>query len=934
MTSKIYIAYKFYILLFILFISQISFATNNIVLRSRVYAKNGFVDLVDKNWKKKVYGLYGEWKFYWKELLSPENINKQNKKAIPVKVPNTWTEYTINGEKLPKFGYATYHLKIKVPEHIKTVGLSFQGVFTAYRLWVNGKFIDENGKIGKDETSSKPSLVPKTYYIQVENNELDLVIQVSNFQHFKGGLLRQIIIGKAEVIEKYNIFNVGLEAALMGSLLIFALFFLFIFSSRKEDLSAIYFVITLLSQAIITGLDGEYILFRLVPNLNWFFALHLLWFLSFYRTITFIYYIYSLIPKEFNIKILIFLTVYASAFGLFSIFAPIHSLKILLYGYPILALLSLLYIFFILLKSIKYQIGAVYTLIGIIILMSTGINDLLYDFNYISTFYMIGYGLVIFIFTLSMIMVMSHAKAERVILINSLMLKNLDKIRDSLLKIPFYDIGKALKILTNHLKFQRGIWIEKNKELTIKHETKLNKVKEINLKFNQIDNNFLYKNAIIETDKNKKIFIYPLTKKQRKKIAQKTVSNDDLFKYIISKKIKGIISFPLLSDKQVKAIVYFENNFNFINSLQIKLLIHLYSQFIGFYQNATNFNKLREANINLNSLVEERGKLLKEKEKKLKEKGKVLNEKIEELRTYNEELKAINIQLEQNRAEIEIKNRELEKLHNEILKQKMLAEKQYQIYKQSLKFAKNTLSFTLQVDKILPFKDYFIIYQPKFEVGGDFYLIKNFGEKTVIAVADSTGHGIPGAFMTILANMHLTNLLQKYFYNQNSQIINPGQILNKLRDLIINSLTTNSKNNKYILKDGLDIGLAIIDNKTLKLDFSGSYIPMWIIREKNLIQLKANRFPIGLYIKAHNKDFTYTTFQLTKDDRIYLFTDGYTDQFNSLGEKFYKKNLRKLLLEIANYPTSLQKEILYNTFIEWKGQTPQTDDILVLGIII
>ena len=222
-----------------LFISSASFSQKILVTRERVYAKEGVINLENEQWSDYVFGLYGKWDFYWGELLTPEQLANYNGEKIAVDVPGSWTSYKVDGKPLPKFGYATYHIKVTLPPNIHDIGLSFHGVFTAYKLWVNGQFIDENGKVGTSKKDSKPTWVPKTYYLHLDGNEADIVIQVSNYQHFKAGLVRQVVIGAPELIEKFDILNVGIEAGLIGSLLIFALFFLMVYYYRKDDLGAI-----------------------------------------------------------------------------------------------------------------------------------------------------------------------------------------------------------------------------------------------------------------------------------------------------------------------------------------------------------------------------------------------------------------------------------------------------------------------------------------------------------------------------------------------------------------------------------------------------------------------------------------------------------------------------------------------------------------------
>jgi len=908
-----------------------------LVTRDIIYAHNGKMDLSAAPWQEKVFGLYGQWEFYWKQLLTPEDLQTGKYKPYYVSVPQTWTKYVLpDGTHPGKFGYATYHLKIKLPPDIHEIGLSFHGIFNQYRLWINGRFIDEHGKVATDAKHSKPTWLPETYYLHIDGDSLDIVLQVSNYQHFKAGIVRQIVVGRPSLMQKFDIINVGIDSALMGTMLIFALFFFFVFYYKKEDLSAIYFVITLVGQALITGLDGEYVLYRIFPNLSWYLGLHLLFFLFFYRTLTFLNYLYQLLKKEFSFKVLVFFTVIASVGCIYSIFAPVSSFQWLLYLYMFLAMISIFYVVFILMKSIKYQIGALYTLLGIGAVFFTGLNDILYDFNILHTFYMSGFGLFVFLFTLSIMMAMHNARAERQIIIYSYILKKLDVLRNELLKIPFYDIGRALKVVASVLKLSRGVWIDKEKDYFVRYEVKLNKLKEISTGLSQLGQEFLPADVIKQADETGRTFIYPVSKKEKRLVENRRISDKfPLSAYMARRGVKSVMATSLKQRGEVVSLLYFEEYYKFINLIHKRILEASASQLVSMKNNAENFEKLRQLNLKLETIVAERTKVLKEKEAELKKKETELREKMEELQAYNEELNTINLELEHNKTVIEQKSFELEKLHNEILRQKNFAEHQNKIYRESLEFARNIQAFVLQEDTGLPFRDYFVFYQPRGLVGGDFYWLRNLGGKVLLVAADCTGHSIPGAFMSILGATLLDDIIREYFVLEKNPDITPSHILYLLRDKLLKALGSDSSYSYSAVHDGMDMALALYNPDTKLLEFAGAYMPLWVIRDGELIELRGDRFPVGMYVKISKiKSFTDKTITLKQGDRLYMFSDGYADQFNPLGEKFYKKNFRKLLIEISGYPASLQKEILYTTFKEWKGQTDQTDDVLIVGIII
>ncbi|MCD4792219.1 MAG: SpoIIE family protein phosphatase [Bacteroidales bacterium] len=230
------------------------------------------------------------------------------------------------------------------------------------------------------------------------------------------------------------------------------------------------------------------------------------------------------------------------------------------------------------------------------------------------------------------------------------------------------------------------------------------------------------------------------------------------------------------------------------------------------------------------------------------------------------------------------------------------------------------------------FSDYFIFYKPANVLSGDFYWSKKINDSIFIAVADSTGHGVPGALISILGMSYLNEIvIQDY--------IQTDTILNILRDKIKTSL--NQKGEIGEQKDGLDISICSINIKSGEANFSGAFNSAYIIsdslhenpQEKHLIKLKADRQPVSVYHKE--SPFSKHKFNIKKGDIIYFFTDGFSDQLNeSYGKKFMSKRFKSLLLSVSRENMKDQKKIIQETFLNWKGNFDQVDDVLVIGIEI
>jgi serine phosphatase RsbU (regulator of sigma subunit) len=267
------------------------------------------------------------------------------------------------------------------------------------------------------------------------------------------------------------------------------------------------------------------------------------------------------------------------------------------------------------------------------------------------------------------------------------------------------------------------------------------------------------------------------------------------------------------------------------------------------------------------------------------------------------------------KEEIENKNQELEVLYTHVT--------------DSIKYAKRIQEAILppadMMKKYLP--NSFVLFKPKDIVSGDFYWLDTKDNKTLFAAVDCTGHGVPGAFMSIVGY----NILKYVLSNNN--FTEPALILDALNEGV--SETLHHGHEASQAKDGMDLSFCTIDYNTLELQFAGAYNPLYIIRNKELIQIKADKFPIGYFLGDNKQKFTNHKMQLQKGDCAYIFSDGYSDQFGGpRGKKFMASNFRNLLLQIHQLPMENQKEILNKTIEDWRGVLDQVDDVLVIGLTI
>jgi serine phosphatase RsbU (regulator of sigma subunit) len=284
----------------------------------------------------------------------------------------------------------------------------------------------------------------------------------------------------------------------------------------------------------------------------------------------------------------------------------------------------------------------------------------------------------------------------------------------------------------------------------------------------------------------------------------------------------------------------------------------------------------------------------------------------------------VNRQIVLKNKVIELKNQELDIRNEEIESQRDQLLKQNKEITDSIEYAQRIQSALLPprdfIEKELG--DHFILYLPKNIVSGDFYWVKTIEDYTLIAIADCTGHGISGAFMSILGISLLNEVVKEGTFDSAS-------LLNHLRASIKTTLRqTNSPNDA---RDGMDMSMCILDRKKKKIQYAGAFIPLIIIKNNEIIEYTPDKMPIGVF-PVEKESYTNHEIEMDGSESFYLFTDGYYDQFGGNDyKKFKRQNLQSLMLDLHRLPMNDQKDVLAKKFEEWKGNNQQFDDVLVFG---
>ena len=361
-------------------------------------------------------------------------------------------------------------------------------------------------------------------------------------------------------------------------------------------------------------------------------------------------------------------------------------------------------------------------------------------------------------------------------------------------------------------------------------------------------------------------------------------------------------------------------------------------QVLGYVLLAHDITKIKQHENVLNKELEERKKRISDLEKETEfyiKQGDIITNQRTKIQKERDRLAIEKTDIAKQKALMEEDLNFIMKQGDKIAEQKYkikiqhdIVQKQNKKIEDSILYAKRIQSAVLPPNRFIQhlLSQHFIFYKPRDIVSGDFYWTKQFDNKIFIAAADCTGHGVPGALMSMLGITFLNETINK------TPNIHAHEILNELRIHIISSLRQTGSSGES--RDGLDIALCIIDHEKQILEYAGANNPLYLIRNNELTETKADKMPIGIHRRA-KESFQNHIIKLQKDDLIYIFSDGFADQFGGeYGRKFLSANFKKLLIENFSKTLNDQKVILEKTFEEWKGDRKQLDDILIIGFKI
>ena len=403
------IKYLALLLLLLLFVSCSETRQSNINI------SDGKLDISLHNFKEDgTVKLNGEWKFYWKQLLSYDDLKDPiNKSYKKFNIPGLWTDYRIDDYLLPSYGYSTFTLEVESDENLNKFALKIPEMFSSYKLFVNDELISKNGTVGKTEEEVTPYWKPLIGKINISDKKILIILQISNFDYKFGGLWKNIEFGYFDQIHNIKSKNLFYDIFLFGSILLMTLYHFVLYFLRKKDKYALYFGIICLIFASKVLLINEMYFLEIFPNISWELFLKLN-FLGIAATVpAFVFYFNELLVKKTSKKFLYFSVISSSLYALSIIIFPakIHSLILSPYYHIVLVITGVYLIYQQIVSARQKQKIALISLLAFLVIFIATINDILSVNNIINTGQLTPLGLFIFLFAQSVIISINFSRA-------------------------------------------------------------------------------------------------------------------------------------------------------------------------------------------------------------------------------------------------------------------------------------------------------------------------------------------------------------------------------------------------------------------------------------------------------------------------------------------------------------------------------------------
>lgn len=454
---------------------------------SQTSIRNGGMDLT--NWNYAADGLISlndEWEFYWQKLLNYNDLHAGGLKPdLMIKVPDVWNNYRISGKSIPGFGYATYRLKVVNSKVGQTLAIRMPTVSTAYNLYINGKLIASNGKVGKDKQHFIPEYRPITAEFIPPSKDFDIILQDANFSYARGGAWYPIYMGSVASVAEYDKTIGYKDLFLIGAFLIMALYYFSIFFMRKEDKSNLYVVLLCLIAIGRTIIYGDYIINKIFPWIGYHVIVTIDYVTLAWFPVVFILLIGELFPEQTSKRLNRLFVIYAALISLFIILFPIHMYTSLTYPIEAVALAIAVYAVICVAKAFhKAKADSIIIFIGALAVALGGIHDVLYQNNIISSRFgeLSSFGILILLYFQAFILArrfkesMDKARESELAFLQAQIKPHfLYNALNTFVSISRYDVDKARNLIIEFGNYLRGSFDFKDVSqlVPLKHELEI-----------------------------------------------------------------------------------------------------------------------------------------------------------------------------------------------------------------------------------------------------------------------------------------------------------------------------------------------------------------------------------------------------------------------------------------------------------------------------
>jgi len=857
-------------------------------------AVGGILEVPTWQWEADTpMALDGQWEMYWGQLLEPGQF--AGKTPMLFKVPGLWNGVEWMGSELPGEGYATFRLRVRLDSPPPMLAINFGKVQSAYRLWANGVLVAQEGTVASAAREASPRWAAREHFFTQVGQDLELVLQVSNFHHRKGGIDSHLLLGTPEQVTAHVSRLMGFEIFLLGVLVIMALYHFGLYALRRKDFSTLFFGLVCLLTGIHSSSGGQLFFMRIFPSTEWELLLKFNFLANYLRLPAFALFVAVLFKEEVSRA---FALVIGAAGGVLSLLVLVSTANFYsrtLNIFFVLAISTILYLMFGLAKaSLHRREGAIYSVLGTLVLLLTAVNDILNDMQAIDSLTLLPFGLFVFIFFQSFMLSVRFSNSFISVEKLTQRLISLDKIKNEFLENTSKGLETPLRIVMANIGAYKGyLFSLKNGHWTLEAFSEKGMPSQ--------DDGILGKElGELAQNRGESLLAFKVLREAirlgRMMVVESPPSRqafaDD--PYIQNRELCSILCMPLFNQGALKSVLYLENysSESFFTEERVNVLDLLSSQISTIIDNSKIYQELEALNRSLEEKVVERTAEVQEQKTQIEEQSRQLQLTLDELN-------------------VKTKNQT-----------------------DSIRYAQRIQAAILPTHKameaLLP--EHFVLYWPKDILSGDFYWTMAPPDAApgdfMAAAVDCTGHGVPGALLSIVGN-NLLNLAVS-----DLGLSKPSEVLTALQRSFRNFLNQEEQG-MTASNESMDMGLVRFTASGRRLLFAGARNPLYLVRDGQLIEFKATKLSVGgqtleRYAQRHFED---VEIEIRPGDNVYLFSDGFADQFGGKrNAKLTYKRFKDLLVEVAPLEPKEQFRALESRLAEWKGQEKQTDDVLVLGM--